>query len=105
MDWSATALIEMENNRTERQQRAALTRRAVLYGSMAVGALVICAANLVAIVGTFWEPSRLLTLPLYLMFAAVSLWAGVNFLQTRSRVLFYRDHPDQIEDESVELNP
>ena len=96
-------MIKTGTNRAEKQRRATLTRQAVLYGSLAVAALIVCAVNLLAIVGTFWEPSRLLTLPLYMMFAAVSLWASVNFLQTRSKLLFDRDHPEPIEDESVEV--
>jgi hypothetical protein len=92
-------LIERETKQAEKQRQSALTRRAVLYAGLAVVALIIFAVNLLAVIGTFWEPSRLLTLPLYMMFAAVSLWAGVNFLHTRSRVLFYRDHPEHLEDQ------
>lgn len=94
---------KIETNRAQKRQRAALTRQALLYGGLAVAALVICVANLLAIVGVFWQPSRVLALPIYMMFAAVSLWASVNFLQTRSKVLYYRDHPDHNEDESVEV--
>jgi hypothetical protein len=96
-------LNKIETNRAQKRQRAALTRQALLYGGLAVAALVICVANLLAIVGVFWQPSRVLALPIYMMFAAVSLWASVNFLQTRSKVLYYRDHPDHNEDESVEV--
>lgn len=92
-------LIETRTDRAEKQRHTALTRRAALYGSLAVAALIICAVNLLAIIGIFWEPSRLLALPVYMMFAAVSLWASVNFLQTRSKILFDRDHLDQAEDE------
>lgn len=94
---------KIESNQVQKRQRAALTRQALLYGGLAVAALMICAVNLVAIVGVLWQPSRVLALPIYMMFAAVSLWACVSFLQTRSKVLYYRDHPDLGEDESVEV--
>lgn len=92
-----------ETNQSQKRQRAALTRQALLYGGLAVTALIICAANLAAIIGVFWQPSRVLALPIYMMFAVVSLWASVNFLRTRSKVLYYRDHPNHDEDDSVDV--
>jgi hypothetical protein len=97
-------LTDLETDQTWKRRRAALTRRAVLYGSLAVAALIIFAVNLLVMIRAFWEPSLLMGLPLYMMFAAVSLWAGVNFLQTRSKMLSYRDRSACVEDDEVDLN-
>ncbi len=90
--------MNAERRGQTRQQYVSLTHKAMIYGVLAVVALLICAANVLGMLAILWEPTHILTLPLYMMFAAVSLWASVNFYQTRSRVLFYRDHPDQMDD-------
>lgn len=89
----------LENYKAEKRRRASLTWKASLYGSLAIGALLISALNVLALIGTFWEPTHLLLLPLYMMLAVVSLWAGVSFLQTRSKLLSSRDAPRELEDD------
>jgi hypothetical protein len=84
-----------------RQERAALTRQSLLYGGLAVAALTISAVNVLAILRLLWNPAGALALPVYLLFAAASLLAAVSFLRTRSHVLQYRDHPDQLDEESM----
>ncbi|GBC81648.1 hypothetical protein HRbin10_00760 [bacterium HR10] len=82
-----------------RHQQAALTRRAHLFGALAVIALVIGATNLLALIHAFWQPMGVFNMPLYLLFAVTALWAAVNFLRTRRRALAYRDHPERFSEE------
>jgi len=91
--------VSVKTNRDERQRQAALTRQAILYGGLAIAALVIFAVNVLAILRLFWQPAGVLALPIYMLFAAVSLLASVNFFRTRSKVLYYRDHLDQMDEE------
>lgn len=90
--------MSVEINREENRRRAALTRRALLYGSLALAALLIFAANVLAMLRLFWQPAGVLALPVYFMFAAAALLAGISFYRTRSQVLYNRDHPEPLEE-------
>jgi type IV secretory pathway VirB3-like protein len=78
-----------------RQLRVALTRRAALFGVLTVGALLISAVNIIALIHALWHPMGALAMPLYLLFAVTGLLAAVNFRRTRRRALEYRDHPER----------
>ncbi len=89
----------LEEERERRRLYAALTRRAALFGALAVVALLISVVNLLALVHAFWQPMGVFNMPLYLLFAMAALWAAVNFLRTRRRALEYRDHPERFIEE------
>jgi len=73
----------------------ALTRRAALFGALALIALLISVVNVLALIHAFWQPMGVFNMPLYLLFAVTALWAAVNFSRTRRRALEYRDHPER----------
>jgi hypothetical protein len=93
----------METHQDHKRRYTVLTRQIWFYGVLAVSAFGIGSMNLIALFSSFWKPTLLLISPLLMMFAAVGFWACVNFLRTRSRLLFYRDHPEDVEDTSVEF--
>ncbi len=89
----------VDEEREHQRLYVALTRRATLFGALALIALIISAVNFLALIHAFWQPMGVFNMPLYLLFAVVALWAAVNFLRTRRRALEYRDHPERFLDE------
>ncbi len=83
------------SNEEWRQFQAALTRRAALFGVLAVIALLISVTNVIALIHALWHPMGALAMPLYLLFAVTGLLAAVSFRRTRRRALEYRDHPER----------
>ncbi len=88
-----------DEEREQQRLHMALTRRAMLFGALALIALVISAVNFLALIHAFWQPMGVFNMPLYLLFAVVALWAAVNFFRTRRRTLEYRDHPERFFEE------
>jgi len=88
-----------EQEPEHRRLHGALTRRALLFGALALVAILISAVNILALVHAFWRPMGVVAMPLYMLFAVVALWAAVNFWRTRRRALDYRDHPERFLDE------
>lgn len=88
-----------DEEREQQRLYVALTRRALLFGALALIALVISAVNFLALIHAFWQPMGVFNMPLYLLFAVVALWAAVNFFRTRRRTLEYRDHPERFFEE------
>ncbi len=70
--------------------RRKLIRRAVLLGAFCIAAGIITLVNLFALIRVFWQPAQVLASPLYLLFAAVSLLATLNFARSCRRLLQLR---------------
>jgi len=86
-----------EQEREERQASVALSRRAALFGGLAIVAFLISIVNFAAVINSLWQPMGAFNMPVYLLFAVTALFAGISFLKTRRRALYCRDHPDESE--------
>lgn len=91
-------MIEPDDAR-RRQIYLSLTRRAGLYGGLAVIASIIAVVNFVAVVTAVWRPMGVLNLPVHLLFAVTALLAALSFRRTRQRTLYYRDHLGEWDDD------
>ena len=92
-------MSESEDAR-RRQIYVSLTRRAGLYGGLAVIASIIAVVNFVAVVTSVWQPMGVLNLPVHLLFAVTALLAALSFRRTRQRALYYRDHLGEWDDDA-----
>ena len=90
--------MKNERDLDERQAYLALSRRAALFGGLAVVALLISVVNFAAVVNSIWQPMGAFNMPVHLLFAVTALFAAISFLKTRRRALYYRDHPDEPDD-------
>ncbi|HXF04509.1 MAG TPA: hypothetical protein VNM72_03740 [Blastocatellia bacterium] len=77
-----------------------LTRRAGLYGGLAIIASIIAVVNFAAVITSVWRPMGVLNLPVHLLFAVTALLAALSFRRTRQRALYYRDHLSEWDDDA-----